>query len=88
VKEEEGIGMHRMLHLKPGAPASSTRASDLIFSPRTVGHGSWSSCILTIDLDRDLVVTQVRKTGGPRFGEWSLKLFQAIADGLAPESGK
>lgn len=86
VDQEDGIGMHWLRNLKPGAPAGSTRAQDLVFSARTVGHGSWSSCILLADLDQDIVVAQVRKSAGPRYGEWSLKFFQAIADGLVPHA--
>jgi CubicO group peptidase (beta-lactamase class C family) len=86
VTEEEGIGIHWIRPLKPGAKVGSTRPQDLIFSTHTVGHGSLSSCIILADLDRGLVVTQVRKTGGPRFGEWSLKFFQAVADRILPEN--
>jgi CubicO group peptidase (beta-lactamase class C family) len=86
VTEEEGIGMHWIRPRKPGAKVGSTRPQDLIFSTHTVGHGSLSSCIILADLDRGLVVTQVRKTGGPRFAEWSLKFFQAVADRILPEN--
>ena len=86
VDQEDGIGMHWLRNLKPGAPAGSTRAQDLVFSARTVGHGSWSSCILLADLDQDIVVAHVRKSAGPRYAEWSLKFFQAIADGLVPHA--
>ncbi len=81
VTEEEGIGMHWMKDFKPGSPAGSTRPEDLIFSPLTVGHGSLFSCILRVDLQEGLIVVQVRKQAGPRFGDWSPKFFQAIADG-------
>jgi len=81
VTEEEGIGMHWLRHLKPGAKAGSTRPQDLVFSPNTVGHGSFFACIFLADLDRGLVVAQVRKGPGARYGEWSLRFFQAIADG-------
>lgn len=86
VTEEEGLGMHWIRPLKPGAKVGSTRPQDLIFSARAVGHGSFSSCIFLADLDRQLVVTQVRKTAGPRYAEWSTRFFQAIADGVLPES--
>ena len=86
VTEEEGIGMHWIRPLKPGAKAGSTRPRDLIFSARTVGHGSFSSCIFLADLDREVVVTQVRKTAGPRYAEWSTRFFQAVAEGVVPEN--
>jgi len=81
VTEEEGVGMHWMRHVKPGAKAGSTRPRDLFFSPHTVGHGSFSACILLADLDRGLIVAQVRKAPGARYGDWSLRFFQAIVDG-------
>jgi hypothetical protein len=36
--EDEGIGLHRIHHVKPGAPQDSKRADNLLFSPRTVGR--------------------------------------------------
>jgi CubicO group peptidase (beta-lactamase class C family) len=78
--EDEGIGLHWIRRLKPDAPAESKRAEDQLFSSRTVGHGSLSGCILLIDLDQQIVVTQARRQTGPRYGEWSNCFFQAIAD--------
>jgi CubicO group peptidase (beta-lactamase class C family) len=83
VNEEEGIGMHWLRPTRAGAKAGSTRPADLIFSPHTVGHGSLSSCIFLIDLDRGWVVTQIRRTAGPRYAEWSQKFFQTIAASAA-----
>jgi CubicO group peptidase (beta-lactamase class C family) len=87
VTQEEGIGMHWVLPVRAGAKAGSTRPKDLIFSARTVGHGSFSACIFMADLDNGLIVTQIRKTAGPRYAEWSTKLFQAVAEGVLPERG-
>jgi CubicO group peptidase (beta-lactamase class C family) len=80
---DEGIGLHWVRHLKPGAPPNSQRPEDLLFSPRTLGHGSFSGCIFVVDLERQLVITQVRKNGGSRGGEWSARFFQTIADAVA-----
>jgi CubicO group peptidase (beta-lactamase class C family) len=77
--EEEGIGLHWRRHTKPGAPPNSKRAEDLLFSPRTVGHGSFSGCIFIADLENQLIIAQVRKQSGPRSAEWSAKFFQTIA---------
>jgi CubicO group peptidase (beta-lactamase class C family) len=87
VTEEEGIGMHWMRQVKAGAPMGSTRADDLIFNPPLLGHGSLTSCMFLADPARGLVITQVRRTAGPKYGEWSLKFFQAIADGLVAKGG-
>ena len=77
--DSEGIGLHFMRHLKADAAAGSKRAEDLLFGPRTVGHGSFSSCVFLVDPDAELIVTQVRKQSGPRHGEWSQRFFQTIA---------
>ncbi len=77
-----GIGLTWMPEQKPGAPVGSTDMKNMIFSPRTVGHGSASSCILRADLDHDLVVVQVRKTAGPKYDEYAKKFFMTIADSM------
>ena len=82
ISEVEGIGNHWMKHFKPGAPSGSTRPQDLILSQRTIGHGSLTGCMFLIDLDRDLVIVQVRRRLGARHGEWSTKFLQAIADSV------
>jgi CubicO group peptidase (beta-lactamase class C family) len=76
---EEGIGLHWVRHRKPGASPNSLRPEDLLFSPRTVGHGSFSGCIFVVDPERQLVITQVRKNSGARGAEWSARFFQTIA---------
>lgn len=70
IDEIEGIGNHWM-----PAPA---------LGPRTLGHGSLSSCMFLIDLDRDLVVVQVRRQAGARHGEWSARFLQEVVDSLLP----
>jgi CubicO group peptidase (beta-lactamase class C family) len=81
---EQGIGLHPIRHLKPGVPANSKRSEDLLFSPSTIGHGSFSGCIFLIDPEQQLIVTQVRKKSGPRSAEWTHKFFQAIAAATTP----
>lgn len=83
--EDEGLGLHWVRHVKPGAAANSKRAEDLLFSPNTVGHGSFSGCVFVVDPEQQLVITQVRKHTGPRSGEWSARFFQTIA--AAVENG-
>jgi hypothetical protein len=85
VTEEEGVGMHWMRQTRPGAPAGSTRPEDLVFSPPLLGHGSLSSCLFLADPQRGLVITQIRKTGGTRFAEWSAKFLAAIKEALVAE---
>ena len=69
VAEVEGIGMHWMKGL----------------GPRTIGHGSLSSSIFLVDLDRDLVVVQVRRQAGPEFAEWSAKFLREALDVLTDD---
>lgn len=83
--EDEGIGLHWIRRLKPGAPPDSKQAEDQLFNPRTVGHGSLSGCVFMIDLEQQLIIAQVRRKAGPRHGEWSMRFFQAIADAIADE---
>lgn len=76
---EEGIGIHWQRHLKSGALRDSKRDEDLLFGPHTLGHGSFSGCIFLVDPDQELIITQVRKRGGPRSAEWSSRFFQTVA---------
>ncbi len=77
--QTEGIGLHWLRHPKPSSEPGQPPSGDTIFSPQTVGHGSFSGCIFLIDLEQELVVVQVRQRQGSRHGEWSAKLFQTIA---------
>jgi len=80
---DEGIGIHWQRHLKPGVPRDSKRDEDLLFGPKSLGHGSFSGCIFFVDPDLDVVVVQVRKQSGPRSAQWSPKFFQTIAEVLS-----
>jgi hypothetical protein len=80
---EHGIGLHWARKVKPDAPRNSLRPEDQIFSLATVGHGSFSGCIFMVDLDQDLIIAQARRQTGPRWDEWSIRLFQAIAESIS-----
>ena len=79
-----GVGLVWMPEWKPNAPPSSREPEqkDVILGPRTIGHGSATSCILRVDLNHDLIITQIRRTAGPKYGEYATKFFTAIADSL------
>ena len=79
---DEGIGLHWDRRRKPGAPPDSQRPEDLLLSPNTVRHGSFSGCIFVIDLDQQLVIVQARRRSGPRNGEWSSLFFETIAESV------
>jgi CubicO group peptidase (beta-lactamase class C family) len=82
--EGQGLGLHRISHRRMGATTDSTRTDDLLFGPRTIGHGSFSGCVLLVDPDQNLVITMVRRQTGPRHADWSNKFFQTIADVIVP----
>jgi CubicO group peptidase (beta-lactamase class C family) len=86
--ETEGIGLHWIRHVKPDAPRNSKQAEDLLFSPLTVGHGSFSGCIFVADLEQQLVIAQVRKQSGPRSAEWVARFFQTIAETAGGRPGE
>ncbi|MFM7116845.1 MAG: serine hydrolase domain-containing protein, partial [Planctomycetota bacterium] len=77
-----GVGLHWVYHRRPGAQPDSLRPEDLLFSPKTVGHGSLSGCILMVDLDRRLVITQARRQFKDVDNEWYGKFFQVVAKSL------
>jgi len=83
--EDEGIGLHWIRHLKAGAPPNSKSPEHLLFSPRTIGHGSFTGCVFVIDPDGQLVITQVRRQSGPRSEKWSPRFFQTIAEALVKD---
>jgi CubicO group peptidase (beta-lactamase class C family) len=81
INEIEGIGMHWTPHLRQAHP-DANGAPATFFIARTVGHGSLSGCIYLADLDRGVVVAQVRPSVGPRYGEWVPRFFEAITTGM------
>ena len=54
-----------------------------LLGPRTVGHGSLSGCTLLVDLERELVIVQVRRQAGPKYGEWLSRFVQAAVESSA-----
>jgi len=77
-----GVGLHWVYHRRPSAPPDSLKPEDLLFSPRTVGHGSFSGCILLVDLERRLVITQARRQFSEADNEWYGRFFQVVAEAL------
>lgn len=54
-----------------------------VLSRELIGHGSGSQCILNIDLEHDLVISQARRTGGKDFWEHYRKLLETVEASLA-----
>jgi CubicO group peptidase (beta-lactamase class C family) len=82
---DEGLGLHWVRHRRPKDGAGSAREGELLFGPRTLGHGSFSGCVFVVDPDQALVITQVRRSTGPRHAEWSPKFMQIIAECITAE---
>lgn len=82
--DEFGVGVHWIRHRKPGAAADSKSLNDLLFSPTTIGHGSFSGCILVVDLERQLVIVQVRQKFSDADNAWWTKFFQTVAAAIEP----
>lgn len=74
---EWGIGLTWFKETRAG---SSAAANDLILGPRVIGHGSATSCVLRVDLDKGLVIAQVRATAGPKYDEYLTQFLTAVAD--------
>lgn len=50
-----------------------------LFSPRTVGHGSYSHSVFQVDLDNNLVIAQVREKGTPADATWYPQFLQVVS---------
>jgi CubicO group peptidase (beta-lactamase class C family) len=85
VADEGGMGLHWKRFPLPGKPADTTDPAEQLFGPHTLGHGSLSMCVFLADLDNRLVIVQIRKTGGPKHGEYAPGALKIIADGLVRE---
>lgn len=82
---DEGIGLH-WIRIRNSKSAPEAKGSEsLLFSERTLGHGSFSGCILVIDPVQQLIIAQVRKNSGLRHGEWSQRFYEAIAAAIDDE---
>lgn len=77
-----GYGLNFKPHLKKGRDAGSKNPADYHFSPRTIGHGSITNCLLRVDLETGLVLVQIRGASGDNYGEWSEKFLMCISENL------
>ncbi len=84
--ESYGLGLQWIRHLKPDAPTDSKNPEDLLFSPQTIGHGSFSGCIMVVDLQQNLVIVQVRRKFADEDNAWWKRFFQTIAAAIAQPS--
>jgi CubicO group peptidase (beta-lactamase class C family) len=82
---EQGLGLHRIRHRRPGAPAASIEPSDQLFSENTFGHGSFSGCILVVDPDQQLVIVQARKRFHESDNAYWTRFFQVVSEAIQTE---
>jgi CubicO group peptidase (beta-lactamase class C family) len=79
-----GVGLHWIRHRRPSTEPKGQQNGELLFSSNTIGHGSFSGCILVIDLDRKLVITQARREFREQDDTWFQRYFAVVADALKP----
>jgi CubicO group peptidase (beta-lactamase class C family) len=82
ISVEWGIGLTHMPDRRDGAPAAATDASAYNLGPRTIGHGSATSCILRVDPDQDLVIAMIRRTAGSDYDKHAKAVFAAVHDAI------
>jgi len=82
---EWGIGLTWMRAKDPNARKDGAPEDKTLLSQNTIGHGAASSAILRVDLDNEIVVSQVRNTAGPKYQEYFIKFLQAIDDSIPEE---
>jgi hypothetical protein len=83
---DQGLGLHRVRHRRPGAAANSLEPGDQLFSENAIGHGSFSGCILLVDPDQQLVVVQVRKQFRDGDNAYWGRFFQVIAGAIEKDN--
>jgi CubicO group peptidase (beta-lactamase class C family) len=79
---EQGLGLHRIRHRRPGATADSMAPGDQLFSENAFGHGSFSGCILVVDPDQQLVIVQARKQFHEGDNAYWKRFFQVVAEAI------
>ena len=79
-----GVGLHWIRHRRPSGGPKGQQEGELLFSNNTIGHGSFSGCILVIDLDRKLVIAQARREFREQDNPWFQRFFAVVVDALKP----
>lgn len=79
LNEDKGLGLNWVRHRRPGADINSMQPEDLLFSPNSVGHGSFSGCIFFVDFDQQLVIAQARRRFSKDDDAWYARFFQTVA---------
>lgn len=77
---DHGVGLHWIRHRR--SATGSPNDGELLFSENTIGHGSFSGCILVVDLDRKIVIAQARRAFREEDNPWFQRFFEVIADSV------
>jgi len=82
---EWGIGLTWMRERDPDAGKGGIPEDKTLLSRNIIGHGAASNAVLRVDLDNEVVVSQVRNTAGPGYQEYFVKFLKAIDDSIIKE---
>ncbi len=85
IQQDWGIGFTWMPQVDPRAGKDGIPNGATLLSDRVIGHGSATSCVLRIDLDNDLVITQVRRGAGEHYDKYLAELILAVDQSLIDE---
>jgi CubicO group peptidase (beta-lactamase class C family) len=77
---EWGIGLTPYRERREGADAKDP--SSLLLGDNVVGHGSATSCVLRVALDKDVTVAMIRRTAGDKYDEHLRDVLTAVSDAL------
>jgi len=77
-----GIGVVPYTERRAEASSTSKDPADLLLGERVIGHGSATSCVLRVALDKNLVVVMVRRAAGPRYDEHLKEFLAAVTDSM------
>jgi CubicO group peptidase (beta-lactamase class C family) len=77
-----GIGFTPFRPAHPNAGTDGVPPGTMLLGERTIGHGSATACILRVDPDDNLVITQVRRRAGPMYEKFLGQLMLAVDEGI------
>ena len=82
IEPEWGIGLTWMRERNPDEGKNNIPIDSTLLSTNTIGHGAASSAILRVDLNNEVVVSQVRNTAGENFSEYFVKFLKVIDESI------
>ncbi len=82
IEPDWGIGLTWMRERNPEEGKNGVPVDSTLLSTNTIGHGAASSAIMRVDLNNEVVVSQVRNTAGKNFTENFIKFLKAIDESI------